>query len=595
MCGILGYFSDTDLIDSTNFSSSLEALARRGPDDNGVYQYENLYLGQTRLSIVDLKGGKQPMVSNCGNYVIVFNGEIYNYKRLKEKYSYNYRSDSDTEVILAGYIERSNDVLLDLEGMFAFAIFDKKNNVIFTARDNFGIKPLLYYHSDNCFAFSSEIKGFIDLLPGLTLNSKSVNNFITRKFIPAPDTIYNEINKLPAGHSLTYDLVNKKIKFEKYYNYSKVKHKRCGEESLKKCIIESIKKHLVADVKVSALLSGGVDSTIITTYAQRFLGNLSTYTIGFEDDLKNEDLLFSNKVATQLGTVHNELIVDRIEYVDFINLIEYFDEPFADHAILANYLVAKAVGQDCKVVLSGDGGDEFFYGYNSYIKLSEQSNYFMSHIYSLFQKTVFKALPSSDHQYKLRQYNRNINQKYEEVYYNMFGCAKEKLMKWSKSFSYFDKAEVVSPKLFRDYDIAVNLPEYYLNKVDKASMINSLEVRVPFIDKSIFNQVSCFDIEKHINSVKGKLLLKELFRMDLPDYVINRRKQGFVRSWQSLLRDKVNDYYSEFITAEFGDFFGFNNKFINKLKNSKNTVSSQILWRLLVLGIFYRKNRKNFE
>ena len=591
MCGILG-FSGRER-NNKKLKESLSRLSNRGPDEQGIYENDNLFLGHTRLSIIDLSLGKQPMTSNCSRYIIVFNGEIYNYKKLKSKYKYNYKTQSDTEVLLAGYINHGYEFLKDLEGMFSFCIYDKKLAKLFLARDQFGIKPLLYYYDSKNFAFSSEIKGLLpEIIPKQSLNITAVQDFFVRKFIPSPKTIYQEVKKLEAGNYLEYDLNNFQLKVNSYFDINNCNSDGANLNTIKTNIQKSVNKHLIADVPVSCFLSGGIDSTIIAYEAQKYLKKISTYTVGFKDSMDHQDIKYSRIAAKFIGSDHNEIIVDKIDMEEFINLIEYFDEPFADTAILANYIVSKEVSKSSKVALSGDGADEFFYGYRAYNDIYNKSKKGWLNINKdLMSKNIF--LKNGIKQI-VEHLDCDINSIYQSNYYNMPLYCLNRIFKKDVKKIPFNGFNSCSVELLRDYDLRVNLPDYYLTKVDKVSMINSLEVRVPFIDINIFNSLPISSDSFYDKKSVGKNILKEIYKSELPDEILNRRKQGFIRNWRSLLVDHdFEKYVSKFITYEFVSKFELDLNFIEYCKSAKTSMTENILWRVFILSVWYQKNKDN--
>lgn len=594
MCGILGIVHKNKPVEPLEFKNALSTLARRGPDSINIFNDHQLSLGHTRLSIIDLETGQQPMLSQCENYIIVFNGEIYNYQELKGKYTYQYQTHSDTEVLLAGYITKGADFLNDLEGMFSFCIYDKIKNKLFLARDPFGIKPLLFSFDDYTFAFSSEIKALLPLLPKQKINQNSIFEFFTRKFIPAPFTIYEGILKLKSGHYIDVDLQTLSCKVVQYFDFDNVKNNNFEDshQNVKDSLIGSIQKHLISDVPVSSFLSGGIDSTIIAYEAQKILGNLETFTIGFENNGDNEDLKFSRIAANFIKSNHHEIIVNSIGLDEFVDLLDYFDEPFADTAILANYLVAKEVSASSKVVLSGDGGDELFYGYNAYFRLAKLSKIGFTSLQNL---PVPIALSLHPRYKQLVDYTeQDVNELYRSLYYNMPSFLFRKIFKNTNySFSDFLHSET-TPKHFRDYDLKVNLPEYYLTKVDKISMINSLEVRVPFLDKNVLKSIANIEYKQHydIHNI-GKTILRENYLHELPQEILYRKKQGFIRSWKSLLKNDLNELFVCYFNQDFFEKFNIDHSFVVFCQKNMNEVAENILWRLLVLAIWYDKNKSS--
>ncbi len=382
MCGICGYF-DKDRITEEQLSKMNDAMRHRGPNDSGIWQCQEMdgFIGfaQRRLSILDLSElGHQPMLSEDNNHVIVFNGEIYNFKELKQELlelGHRFRSACDTEVILAAYRQWGEQVVYHIDGMFAFAVLDRKNGMILCARDRIGKKPFYYYWDGQTFIFASELKAIIRH-PKFSkkLNRVIIEKYMCYQYINEPDTIYERTYKLPAGHYMV--LTRDDLRIEKYWDIYKQyqngkknafsNYEEC-KEALKECICRAVKRRLVADVPVGTFLSGGIDSTLITAVANEAVdGGIETFTIGFEDKERNE-ATFALETAKYIGTRHRELYVKEEDMVAMIkDLCQYFDEPFADPSEIPMMLVSKLAKEKVAVALTGDGGDEFFCGYSMY-------------------------------------------------------------------------------------------------------------------------------------------------------------------------------------------------------------------------------------
>src|SRR3989344_1011830 len=382
MCGIAGIIGKGEQ-NKELIRVMTDAIFHRGPDDEGHYVDATLALGMRRLSIIDLEGGKQPITSQNENFVIVFNGEIYNYKALREqliKRGYKFKTHTDTEVILHLFEEEGSACLGKLRGMFAFAIFDKRKQKLFIARDFFGIKPLYYYVEDGRItAFGSEIKSILTI-PGVprVVNDEAVMNYLSFQYNPLKETFFKNIFKLTPGSFLDIDLAQGTFIEKRYaeFNFEATAKENNGTEiseekwtqELIAVLDDSVKHHMVSDVPVGSFLSGGIDSGIIAALAQKNLKNrkLSTFTIGFEEVTEARE---AGVPARRIGTSHKAITISRKEYFkELPKIVWHFDEPVADPSAAALYFVAREARKKVKVVMSGEGADELFGGYNIYLE-----------------------------------------------------------------------------------------------------------------------------------------------------------------------------------------------------------------------------------
>lgn len=523
MCGILGAFGKIESIDRASFDTALLTLQKRGPDGHGLFYDTNVMLGHRRLSIIDLVSGGQPMTSQDGRYTIIFNGEIYNFRRLREslKEKYQFQTSSDTEVILAGYAVYGHAVVDHIEGMFAFALYDKEKREIFLARDPLGMKPLVYATVGETFIFASEIKALVPLIPhSLHVDAQAVSDFFCYKHIPAPRTIYEEIKKLPAGHTLTVSLLNDRLKLDTPVSYWKPQYQKQNQDisisDLRSQFINTVRDHLESDVPVGVFLSGGIDSSSIVSAMHDAGVQAKTFTVGFTSNGVDTDVVSARLVAKTFNTEHTEYLVETSDYLDTAKeVLQYTDEPFADPALISNYYVARETRKAVKVVLSGDGADELFFGYSLYQKLKNRA---------LLSK-IFPGIVKSP--------------KSLEEYFGFQPSALFKLLKNVVSPSLHLPAYSDARVAMRMFDLEHTLPEYYLRKSDASSMVNSLEVRSPFCYRPFVDTVLSLPVEKHYHSGKGKELLRQMMAGHLPKEIIERKKQGFSRPVGQLFTEEV--------------------------------------------------------
>lgn len=559
MCGICGVCgaSERDAI-----TRMVKALSHRGPDNDGVYfhRQSRTFLGHARLSILDLSDGNQPMSTKEDDLVVVFNGEIYNHVELREylvKKGYIFFTDhSDTEVLLHGYKEWGYDLPSKLNGMWAFAILDTINKVIFCSRDRFGEKPLYFYSDNECFAFSSELISLCEShLFDKSISHLSVQKFFAYCFIPAPYTVYSEVFKLPAGHNLVYNIVTRKIKKTKYWEYQpdpfvihyKAPVRRWSEE-LYHLLFKSVKNRLVADVPVGVFLSGGVDSSIITCLASRSSGasNVNTFSIGFDQPTFDESE-FSTMVSDYYQTNHyleQFSVSDSVDLVD--KVLRLLDEPFGDSSCFPFYLLCSVAKKKVKVALTGDGADELLAGYDPFKAL------FPSVIFQKFFPQIFhrmftefsNRLPvkhsNLSFQFKL---NKTLSaMSYGPTYWNpiwhgsitpgqlcdLFSerfsdeeIYSEAIDNWNScnSESIYDKT--------MQYYIGMYLQERILVKSDRMSMLHGLEVRSPFLDYDLVDFLRRIPHEYKYRFGTHKYILRKAFSTSLPKFVLKRKKKGF--------------------------------------------------------------------
>src|SRR3989344_1474976 len=404
MCGIAGIIGKGEQ-NKELIRVMTDAIFHRGPDDEGHYVDATLALGMRRLSIIDLEGGKQPITSQNENFVIVFNGEIYNYKALREqliKRGYKFKTHTDTEVILHLFEEEGSACLGKLRGMFAFAIFDKRKQKLFIARDFFGIKPLYYYVEDGRItAFGSEIKSILTI-PGVprVVNDEAVMNYLSFQYNPLKETFFKNIFKLTPGSFLDIDLAQGTFIEKRYaeFNFEATAKENNGTEiseekwtqELIAVLDDSVKDHMVSDVPVGSFLSGGIDSGIIAALAQKNLKNrkLSTFTIGFDEVTEARE---AEVTARRIGTSHKAITISRKEYFrELPKVVWHFDEPVADPSAVALYFLAREARKKVKVVLSGEGADELFGGYNIYLEPFARRK--LQYVPKIIRKLIFTLL-----------------------------------------------------------------------------------------------------------------------------------------------------------------------------------------------------------
>jgi len=537
MCGVNGQINDQGLIDPAVFNAKRDTLSHRGPDDASSWFSEDgrTALGFRRLSFLDLSvAGRQPMCNEDRDIWLVFNGEIYNYLELREELrqlGHRFSSQTDAEVVLHGYEEWGHGVLSRLKGMFAFGIWDQKRKKLFLARDRFGIKPLYYGHFNGSFQFASEIKA---MLHGETrrppLNRHAIGDYLTYRYIPSPDTIWENIHKLPPGHFLHLHMgengpTEKRV--ERYWRpqlgYERIPVASAIEQ-VHSLLSQSVKIHLRSDVPIGAFLSGGYDSSALVDYMTREGYRPNTFSIGFEGWPQSEHL-YAEMVAQHLQVPHFSGIATKGELDLLDTLVYHYDEPIADISIIPTYMVSKLAATHNKAVFSGEGADEIFGGYwwqkdiARYSRFSAVSDGLLHRLMlrpSFFMEKYAEAMAMGRmNSANLRNYLHADTWKFIKPQSEWF---------YNRHYRLFERPL----KAFQYLDICTFMGELVLTKMDRASMAHSLEVRVPFLDHELVEFMLSLDQKVYFRPEETKFLLYANIRHSLPETILQRPKQGFV-------------------------------------------------------------------
>ena len=633
MCGITGImaFNEIGRFSLINLQNATDALAKRGPDWGDTYLGFFVGLGHRRLSIIDIsENGNQPISDHTGRYTIVFNGEIYNFKNLREQLlekGVSFRSQTDTEVLLYAYIVWGKYCLELLQGFFAFAIYDKEENSLFLARDRFGIKPLLYYVDEDRFLFASEMKSIIQFGIEKKLNLSALRHYLHLNYIPAPDTIFRNIYKVLPGHYLL--VKNEKIEQEPYYQIPKhwQEHPTTlsyaeQQNRFLELMQQSVEKRLVADVPLGAFLSGGVDSSVVVALASKFVPQLETFSIGYTDNPFFDETHYAESVAKHFGTKHTTFKLSQKDIYDVLfDVLDYIDEPFADSSALPVYVLSKYVRKYLKVALSGDGADEILGGYNKHWGEYQMRKGGLAASLVKGLLPLWKALPQSRNDKfsnKLRQLLRfaeGSRLSPQERYWLWAGFTKEKEVEEllhpslrEEEMDIFEKnkntilthlqktnLEALNEVFYTDMQLV--LPNDMLTKVDLMSMANALEVRVPFLDHEVVNFIFSLPISSKIDKGIRKCIAQDTFRSLLPKEIYNRPKHGFEVPLLAWLRGDLrslieNDLLQDRFVEEQG-FFDVET--VKKLKNQLFSANPQDsparIWGLVVFQYWWKKNK----
>jgi asparagine synthase (glutamine-hydrolysing) len=620
MCGIAGIIEkriDKDLLDRM-----LQKIAHRGPDDVGFWigKNKNVALGQKRLSIIDLSlGGHQPMISPDGNFVITFNGEIYNYLEIKaelSKLGWNFRSASDTEVLLYSFIQWGEKCLEKINGVFAFAIWDENRQELFAARDRLGEKPFKYYFDGDRLIFASELKAILSY-PGISreVDWQAVDIALSLRFVPSPMTGWKNIYKLTAGHYLVWK--DGKINIEQYWDADmQIDHSKSYEDWKKEVwelFLDSTRKRMISDVPLGAFLSGGIDSTSVIA-AMKEVSNKPVESFVISIGGESEDQKYAASAAKYFGTNHHEIALNNIDYnLALTDLVSHYDEPFFDQSALPGMLISKEMKKHVTVVLSGDGGDELFGGYDAY-----QFVNFLKYYQYLPKWLKSKVLP------KILSFNKNLSYRSEVLAGDFFSAYTEYYSVWKKSLplsrKYITKEDLYlkdfNQQLNLDFtekmmikwfesqsqdmankamlaDIRGRLADGYLTKTDIATMAHAVELRPPFLDHRLVELSQSMPSRYKIQHGTGKYIWKDIVKDKIPAEIINRRKAGFSIPLHEIIKNELRGVVEDNILsgncrlAEYFEIKSIKNLWQDHLKGTADY--SNHLWSLLILELWLKK------
>ncbi|RIV74393.1 asparagine synthase (glutamine-hydrolyzing) [Flagellimonas aequoris] len=632
MCGINGIVrygkaQTKELLNDINLMNDL--IIHRGPDDDGVFISDtdsvSVAMGMRRLSIIDLSSGKQPMYSHDNKISIVFNGEIYNYREIKKELSdsgVTFKTTSDTEVILKLYEQQGTSGFKKLDGMFAFSICDLGRGKLFIARDFFGEKPLYYTETPDGLIWCSELKSILNVSKEkYPISRIGLNLFFRLTYIPAPYTIYENVHKLEPNTYLCYDLDDRKINTyqidDLVFADRNVKKDISLEEaqaSIRSLVEESVVSRSIADVPIGTFLSGGVDSSIVSLcLAKNNPSPIETFSIGFKNKAFDETDK-SKIVANLIKSNHHEFIIDEKDLEEDVhNILVNFDEPFADSSALPSHLVSNKTKNYVKVALTGDGGDEVFGGYNKYYigKLNQRyTTIIPKSLHNTIRLIGSPMLKTSSDKRGIRFKMRRMLDSFDydnQFYWDIIslGFSKEKITSilsptWYQTsiFEYYkEKSQIKNPKNLTDYrviDQLISLEGDMLVKVDRTSMLNSLECRAPFLNKSIWKYTMQLPEKYLLNGWNKKFILKEAFKDQFPTDFLNKSKSGFgapVGDWLKTSLKKELMGYLDKSKIETQGIFNFNNVqlLVENHLNGKEDSSFQV-WTYYCFQKWYYTN-----
>src|ERR1039457_1017504 len=625
MCGIAGFISLNNTIEPDQLKGATRLLRHRGPDAEGFYFTDDkkIGLGHRRLSILDLSvSANQPMFSSNGRYVIIFNGEVYNFKELRQNLKNKgagLKTNSDTEVILELFAEKGTECFKELNGMFALAIFDICKNVLTLARDHAGIKPLSMYFDEGDFVFASELKAIHYIKKSaLTINKKAIPYFLHLGFIPHPLTIYNNTEKFLAASFLQIDVtaissqnLNAHPKSfwrpESIIGRNSIKDEKKAKATLNSLLLDSVEKQLISDVPIGTFLSGGVDSSIVTAIASKVSKQkINSYSIAIDDGRFNESK-YAHQVSRHLKTQHHEFNVKEKEVVELINeLIPVYHEPFADSSAFPTMMVSRLAKKNVTVALSGDGGDELFMGYGAYkwAKILDES------WVPLAKLPLFSISKLLNDRYqrtgKLFAYNKRGNLKThifsQEQYFfreqelsNILIENKFDFIEENMNLNTNRKLTPVEEQSLWDFNYY--LPDDLLVKTDRASMHYSLEIRVPLLDYRITEFAFNLDTNLKIRGNDMKYLLKQVLYDYLPEEIFRRPKWGFSIPLKKCLKTDLSYLIEKYTSKSIIEKYDFlNYEEVEKLKKLYNSGKDHLfnrLWVIIVLHWWLEENSIN--
>lgn len=626
MCGIVGILSLTEQrsIDESLLRAMNDSITHRGPDAGAIHREPGLGLGHRRLSIIDLEGGQQPMFSEDGSVAVVFNGEIYNFQGIRDQLiqkGHVFSTHSDTEVIVHGWEEWSEDCVHKFRGMFAFAVWDRKQRSLFLARDRLGIKPLYYAFTRNGdFIFGSELKALL-LHPSLerNLSPRAIEQYFAFGYVPDPDTILEGVQRIEPGYRLLVHQGQKSCVPERYWDISFQANDVFDENEIAEELIarlrESVKLRLITEVPLGAFLSGGVDSSaIVSMMAELLEDSVSTCSMSFGDPKFNESA-YAEQVAYQYATNHHVEQVDPDDFSLIDTLVRAYDEPFADSSAIPTYRVCELARKHVTVVLSGDGGDENFVGYRRYrwhsyeervrraIPDALRSPLFgmLGTVYPkldwapkvLRAKTTFQALSRDT----LEGYLHSVSIFPSELRSRMFSEAFRDKLQGYNAIEVFRKHASQAPSddamsRIQYLDFKTYLPGDILTKVDRASMAHGLEVRVPLLDHDFVDWVSGLSPQLKLRGREGKYIFKKAFESRLPEEILHRQKMGFGVPIANWFRGPLRQHVREVVLGErLSDSGIFDRSILQQLVDEHQSGArehSAVLWALLMFDGFLR-------
>jgi asparagine synthase (glutamine-hydrolysing) len=626
MCGITGVFAFNLVgkFSKINVAAATASLAHRGPDSHDVYVDEWVCLGHRRLSVIDTREiANQPLWDPTDRYCIIFNGEIFNFKELREGLrarGTSFRTESDTEVLLHLFIQYGESCLNQLNGFFAFCIYDKQEQELFLARDRYGVKPLYYLHDDDKFLFASELQSIVAYGIKKDIDYDSLYTFLQLNYIPAPHTIFTAVKKLMPGNWAR--VKNGKITTREYYhipfdrnNLSPIEYED-AQARFKLLLDEAVQRRLVSDVPLGAFLSGGIDSSVITALAKRHKPDLQTFSIGFNDEKFFDETAYAQLVSKHIGTNHTTFMLSNSEMSTHLHsILDSIDEPFADSSAIAVYILSRETRKQATVALSGDGADELLGGYNKHAAFYRALHPGLAEKLVTGLWPLWWFLPKSRHapfSNTVRQLSRfargnRLPSAERYLYWASFATgsqADRMLLPGLRTESAYSERQrellrsIPAHETLNDIllsDMRLVLPNDMLTKVDRMSMAHGLEIRNPFLDVNVVDFLFTLPDDFKVDRGMRKKLLQDTFRDLLPSALYNRPKKGFeVPLLKWMRQDLKGVIHDELLSKAFIEQQGiFDYREIRKLKNRLFAINpSDIharMWGLVVFQWWWKK------
>lgn len=624
MCGITGILAFTEegrkYLDKID--DAVKSLHHRGPDGSGVFRHGNIALGHTRLAIIDTSdAAAQPFTSSDGRYTIVFNGEIFNYKELRaelEKEGCVFRSQSDTEVLLAVFT-KGHPSIHELNGFFACAVYDNQKGNLELFRDRFGEKPLYYHFCDDFMAFSSEAKTLIPFLKKKTISKQLLEGYLHLNYNPIGNTILTEINQIPPGMIFAQDSERTfTLADDNWYpQFYQFRHKsgddyETAKSKVRHLLDAAVQRRLIADVPIGSFLSGGIDSSVVSAIAALHKKDIETFSVGYADEPFFDETEYATLVSKHIGSKHHVFSVTNADLLDSLHsFLNILDDPFADSSALAVNILARETRKHVTAAISGDGADELFAGYNKHAAEYLARNPGMRESFIRSGKMLWNALPASRNSKagntirQLRKFAHGISLSPKDRYWEWAGITKpgeiEALMHFpAKPFDHGQITLRIEEGIKADFndvlktDFELVLANDMLVKVDRMSMLNSLEVRSPFLDHELVEYVMSLPSEYKINRHERKRILKDACRDLLPPEIFSRKKQGFevplLKWFRGDLRGMIDELLDEKFLKEQNLFNPAEVKNIRKQLHSNDPGdSASRIWGLIVFQSWWKK------
>ena len=608
MCGICGIYNfDYLKVLEKDIYLMNEEMHLRGPDDSGVYIRNNIGIGMKRLSIIDIDNGHQPMTSNDGEVILVFNGEIYNYIELRKDLinkGYQFLTSSDTEVIIVMYKEYGENFVKKLNGMFAICLFDKKLNKFLITRDRVGIKPLFYYLDEKKIVFASSINSIKKNCPNIKIDNKNFLLYLSLNYIPNSNSIYNQINKLKPGHYIKIE--NNKVEFINYWSLPKNKNKINKEEFdeiLEELIVDSIKIQSRSDVEVGSMLSGGIDSSLITIlFAKNIKTKIKSFCIDFKGKEQNENL-DALQVSKLINSKHFFKEIDnKIFFSSLKKIGKLLDEPIADNAIVPSFLISEmAKKNNIKVILSGAGGDELFGGYARHYQSFKTLFCGILRLDNSFSKKLSKLLPTHLRNYFFKLSSKSLAYASDTSGVNiahLFRIMEDNDQLQEQVINeielifkpFFNQQNINYKEKLMRTDMLNYLPDDVLSLLDKSTMMNSIEGRVPFLDHRVIEHIYTYNSEifEEKKLLKAKSVLKNIFKNEIPNTILKKKKIGFNAPLNIWHKENYQYFRENFSNNEFYRQFFKNNLTDDDALSKKENIG--LLFSLSLFDEWFKHN-----